>query len=148
MLAAGLTLRHYKGFAHCPTLPALSERLAREWPEQTALGVHVLVSQNGQGELTVGDSHEYGADVEPFDKPRIDDLILNYLNTFFDFSDFAIARRWHGVYVKHPTELYARLNPAPGATILTGIGGAGMTLSFGAAEDFCERLEGESFNGD
>src|SRR5262249_46962983 len=59
-LAAGLTLRHYASFANCPTLPALARRLDAEMPEYGRQGIHVLVSQNGRGELTLGDSHEYG----------------------------------------------------------------------------------------
>ena len=65
MLAGGLTLRHYRGFEAAP--PALSERLERELPEHVRYGVHVLVSQNGRGELVLGDSHEYDDDIQPFD---------------------------------------------------------------------------------
>ena len=82
MLAAGLTLRHYRSFERCPTLPALKQRIARESPWFDRNGIHVLVSQNSAGELTLGDSHEYGNAVDPFDKTEIDDLILGYLRTF------------------------------------------------------------------
>jgi FAD dependent oxidoreductase TIGR03364 len=87
MLAAGLTLRHYRGFEECPTLPALSDRFARELPDHVRYGVHVLVSQNGQGELVLGDSHEYGEDIQPFDKSGIEQLILGYLREFLDVPD-------------------------------------------------------------
>src|SRR5262245_58196813 len=77
-LAAGPTLRHYASFAKCPTLPALARRLDAELPEYGRYGIHVLVSQNAHGELTIGDSHEYGDAIGPFDNPLIDDLILAY----------------------------------------------------------------------
>jgi FAD dependent oxidoreductase TIGR03364 len=133
-LAAGLTLRHYASFARCPTLPALARRLDAELPEYGRYGIHVLVSQNGRGELTLGDSHEYGDAIEPFDNPRIDELILAYLKTFLTIPDLTVAARWHGTYVKHPTAAYVVARLAPEALAVTGVGGAGMTLSFGLAE--------------
>jgi FAD dependent oxidoreductase TIGR03364 len=133
-LAAGLTLRHYASFAKCPTLPTLARRLDADMPEYGRHGIHVLASQNGRGELTLGDSHEYGDVIEPFDKPRIDELILAYLKTFLTIPDLTIAARWHGTYVKHPTTAYIVARPAPEVLAVTGVGGAGMTLSFGLAE--------------
>jgi FAD dependent oxidoreductase TIGR03364 len=134
MLAAGLTLLHYKAFADCPSLPIVRERIARQYPDHVRHGIHVMASQNGAGEMVLGDSHEYGATIGPFDNPAIDRLILDYLQTFLIVPDLTIAARWHGVYVKHPTELYQMLTPAPAVTATVGVGGAGMTLSFGLAE--------------
>jgi FAD dependent oxidoreductase TIGR03364/phosphonatase-like hydrolase len=135
MLAAGLTLRHYASFQGCPTLPELKRRVAAEMPEYDRYGIHVLVSQNGRGEVILGDSHEYGDAIEPFDKAEIDDLVLRYLDTFFRGPEMTIAARWHGTYGKHPTEPYFVAHPAPNVTVVTGVGGAGMTLSFGLAEE-------------
>ncbi len=134
MLAGGLTLRHYKNFQDCPALADVKERVARDSPEYDQFGIHVMASQNGLGELVLGDSHEYDDAIQPFDKPRIDQLILEYLHTFLDVPDLQIAARWHGTYAKHPHESYLVKQPAPGATCVTAVGGAGMTLSFGLAE--------------
>jgi D-hydroxyproline dehydrogenase subunit beta len=133
-LAAGLTLRHYASFAQCPTLPALARRLDEELPEYGRHGIHVLVSQNEHGELTIGDSHAYGDAIEPFDNPRIDELILSYLRTFVRIPDLTIASRWHGTYVKSATSAFVVAHLTPHALAVTGVGGAGMTLSFGLAE--------------
>jgi FAD dependent oxidoreductase TIGR03364 len=134
MLAAGLTLRHYRSFAECPTLPTLEARFAAELPLYGRFGIHVLVSQHQDGSCTLGDSHEYGETIEPFDKLLIDDLILDYLQRFAALRDLRIAARWHGVYLKHPSQPYVVLRPQEAVTAIVGLGGAGMTLSFGLAE--------------
>jgi FAD dependent oxidoreductase TIGR03364 len=134
MLAAGLTLRHYRAFAACPSLPALCQRFDRELPQYGEYGIHVLLAENASGELVIGDSHEYGDAIEPFDKPEIDNLILRYLRTFVTLPDLRLTARWHGIYVKHPTEPYVCADPRPGLRAVTGVGGMGMTLSFGLAE--------------
>jgi glycine/D-amino acid oxidase-like deaminating enzyme len=103
-------------------------------PEYARYGIHVLVSQNGNGELTIGDSHEYGEAIGPFDDPHIDELILAYLKTFLTVPRLTIAAHWHGCYVKHPTSAYVVARPAPRVLAVTGVGGAGMTLSLGLAE--------------
>jgi FAD dependent oxidoreductase TIGR03364 len=139
MLAAGLTLRHYDSFRNCPSLPALKERVARESPWLDRYGIHVLVAQNGRGELTIGDSHEYGDTIDPFNRAEIDEWILGYLKTFLHAPGLRIASRWHGTYAKHPTEPYLILRPLPRVTVVTGLGGAGMTLSFGLAEQVVSR---------
>ncbi len=134
MLAAGLTLRHYRSFEVCPSLPALRRRVADEMPEYDRYGIHVMASQHGSGELTLGDSHEYEEEITPFDNPAIDALILDYLQTFLEAPDLQIASRWHGIYAKHPTHPFCVFRPTSNATLVTGVGGAGMTLSFGLAE--------------
>jgi len=93
-----------------------------------------LISQTADGELTLGDSHEYGACVDVFNKEEMDHMILRYISGFLRAPDMSIAQRWHGVYAKHPEKPYIRLCPAAGVRILTGVGGSGMTLSFGLAE--------------
>jgi FAD dependent oxidoreductase TIGR03364 len=143
MLAAGLTLRHYLAFRKCRTLAALDQRLAVAYPEHIRHGIHVMVAQTGLGELTIGDSHHYGNDIEPFDDASIDDLILDYLAEFLDVGPFRVRSRWHGIYVKHPSQPYAVLSPAPNVTAVVGLGGHGMTLSFGLAEELVRRTLGE-----
>jgi FAD dependent oxidoreductase TIGR03364 len=144
MLAAGSTLRHYRSFEGCPTLPALKARFARERPELDRFGIHVMASQTGLGEVTLGDSHEYGDAIDPFDKAEIDDLVLDYLATFLDSPPLKIASRWHGTYAKHPSQHVTVARPEPGVVAITGVGGAGMTLSFGLAERTVGEALGES----
>ncbi len=134
MLAAGLTLCHYKNFQDCPSLPSLRERFAREAPEYARYGIHVMASQHARGEITIGDSHEYDEAISPFDKEEINELILAYLRTFLRVPQLRIAERWNGVYAAHPAELCWTGRPAPGALIVASPSGRGMTMSFGVAD--------------
>jgi FAD dependent oxidoreductase TIGR03364 len=137
-VAGGLTLCHYKAFEGCPSLPALKRRVAAELPEYVRHGIHVMASQNDRGEVVIGDSHEYDADISPFDKAEIDRLILDYLRTLVRLPSWEVAARWHGVYAKHPSRLVVYEEPQPGCVLAAAPGGAGMTLSFGFARDWWE----------
>jgi glycine/D-amino acid oxidase-like deaminating enzyme len=135
MLAAGLTLTHYESFSTCPSLPALKARYAQEWPEQLANGIHVLLSQAKTTALTIGDSHEYGDQVMPFSETKVDNLILDYLATFFTVPTKVIAERWTGVYLKNPKGPWLVETPVSNVTVVNGFGGAGMTLSMGVGDE-------------
>ncbi len=137
-LAGGLTLCHYKAFEVCSTLGAVKARIATTMPEYVQYGIHVMASQTDRGEVIIGDSHEYDADIGPFDKPEIDDHILKYLRGMLRLPDWRITARWHGVYAKHPTQSFVTHEPQPGCFIAVAPGGAGMTMSFGIATDWWE----------
>jgi D-hydroxyproline dehydrogenase subunit beta len=133
-LAFGLTFKHYPTFQICSSLQALKDRIARETPYFDKWGIHVMVSQNSSGELTIGDSHEYGLAVDIFDKPAVNHLILDYAQQFLRVPTLDIAENWHGVYAKHPDHAYMTFSPAPGVRVVTVTSGIGMTMSFGIAE--------------
>jgi D-hydroxyproline dehydrogenase subunit beta len=143
MLAAGLTLCHYKNFQDCPSLPALRQRFADEMPDYVRYGIHVMASQHARGEITIGDSHEYNEAIAPFDKEEINELILAYLRTFLHIPNLQISERWNGVYAAHTDELCWTNRPAPGATIIASPSGRGMTMSFGIAEQIVAANLGE-----
>lgn len=134
-LCGGLTLTHYGAFANCPGVSALQNRIAAEAPHFPQWGIHVMVSQNNTGELIIGDSHEYGLRPDPFDKVEINHYVLNYLKGFAHPPTLEIAATWHGVYAKLPGKTEFIAQPEPGVTIVNALSGAGMTLSFGLAEE-------------
>lgn len=134
-ICGALSLAHYYSFKVAPSLDGLKKRFEEEYAEYLKWGIHVMVSQNQLGELTVGDSHEYGLTHEPFDKQFINVMILDYLKKFARFKDERIIETWNGIYPKltnGKTEII--LKPEEGVTIINGLGGAGMTLSFGLCE--------------
>lgn len=141
-LCGGLSLIHYNSFKIAPSLAALKKRYEAEMPAYLDWGIHVMVSQNGLGELTIGDSHEYGQNFDPFDKQFINQLILDYLKQFARFKDWSLQQSWHGIYPKltnGETDIF--LNPDKNVYILNGLGGAGITLSFGLAEEVVETVQ-------
>ena len=139
-LSAGLTLTHYGAFANLSSLPALIERYNRDMPDYVKWGIHVMISQNELTEITIGDSHEYGLVFDPFDREYINRLILDYLKTFVVLKDLRIAQTWHGIYPKLKGKTEFVTQPESGVTIINGLSGAGMTLSFGLAEEVVGRL--------
>src|SRR5262249_45344013 len=70
-LCGGLSMVHYPGFQVAPSVGALRARYQREHAELLELGIHVMAVQNAQGEITIGDSHEYGHTHDPFDAAAI-----------------------------------------------------------------------------
>lgn len=133
-LAFGLTFLHYPSFDICGSRAALKERVERELAGVARYGIHVLVSQTESGELTIGDSHEYGLSVDAFDKPEIDRIILEYAGRRLRVPSLEIAQRWHGVYAKHSERPWLVFAPAEAVRVLVVTSGIGMTMSFGLAE--------------
>lgn len=136
-VCGGLSLIHYTSFQKAPSLPELKKRYEEEMADYLKWGIHVMVSQNGKNELTVGDSHEYGHTFDPFDKNFINTMVTDYLSKFMVTNNWKPVQSWNGIYAKMTngaTEVI--VNPEPGVYILNGLGGAGMTLSFGLAEEF------------
>lgn len=143
-IAGGLTLRHYRSFEICPSLRSLKQRVADESPELDRYGIHVMASQDDQGHVILGDSHEYDDEIDPFDKELIDEFILRELRTLIRLPTWKIQTRWHGVYAKHPELPIFQDQPIPGVYLRTGTGGAGMTMSFGLAETDWQTIESTS----
>jgi FAD dependent oxidoreductase TIGR03364 len=140
-ICGGLSLIHYKSFEVAPSLSLLKKHYENTLPEYLQWGIHVMACQNNAGAITVGDTHEYGLQLDPFEKARLNYLILQYLKTFSHFPQKRIQQSWHGIYAKMTdgsTEFIA--NPEDTVWIVNGLGGAGMTLSFGLAEEVVAQL--------
>lgn len=143
-IASGLTLRHYTSFESCKSQQKLRERIAGDSPLLDQYGVHVMASVFPGGEVVLGDSHEYGENISPFDKTEIDDLILSELRKVIQLENWEITQRWHGVYAKHPKLPVFEKQIEPHVHLFVGTGGAGMTMSFGLAERAWQKWESEN----
>jgi FAD dependent oxidoreductase TIGR03364 len=142
-LCAGLSFLHYKSYDKLPSLAIYEHWVKDNYPKHFFHGIHLLVSQNYQNQLTIGDSHDYGLHHDPFQIESVDELILDYLNDIFDIPDLKIAQRWTGQYLKlknNSSEWIQEIEN--GVWVANGPGGAGMTLSFGMAEDTISQMIG------
>ena len=118
----------------------MKERIQSETPELDLFGIHVLASQFPNGEVILGDSHEYGDQITPFNKTKIDELMIRELKKVIRLDDWTIKERWYGVYAKHP-ELPVfdhRVNDC--VSLFVGTSGAGMTMAFGLADRYWNNL--------
>lgn len=142
MLCSALSLLHYNSFKAAGSLQTVKKRLEAQFPGYIQWGIHVMVSQNEAGELSVGDSHEYGMTHDPFDKQCINELILSYLKRFAQFKTDRVTETWNGIYPRLTNgEMDVILEPEPGVTIVNGLGGAGMTFSFGLFEELISKKQ-------
>ena len=138
-LVSDLTLCHYPAFRECPSTSKLRERLEAELPQYREWGVHVIAAQHADRSIVLGDSHEYGADFAPENRSDVDELILEALQKFVRITDLRIAARWQGVYLKSTAgQTQVVLRPRKGVTMVTAMGGLGMTLSWGLARETVE----------
>jgi FAD dependent oxidoreductase TIGR03364 len=140
-LCGGLSLIHYASFKAAPSLHLLKKRYEEDMSEFLNLGIHVMVSQNQTGQLTVGDSHEYGLSPDPFDRSHINNMILEYLQEFTSLNRPELIESWNGVYGKLTNgqpDLFS--SPEPDVFIVNAVGGAGMTVSFGLTEELINTL--------
>jgi len=133
-LLAGLSLRYSAAFAICPSLGQLRERVARELAEYDRWGIHVIVAQNPDGELTLGSSHEEGLTPEVFDKTAVDNLILGYVRNFLQAPNLDVCERWHAIQARHQEHAFLVCKPAESVRVVSGLADADLTLSFGLAK--------------
>ncbi len=140
VLVGDLTLGHYPAFNGCPSLPALQAEIRDEFPAEIRWGVHVIATQHHNGSITIGDSHEYGDDLDPPSHAAVDELILATLARFARLADPRIANRWQGTYLKSTRGVtQVVLEPRENITMVTAMGGLGMTLGWGLAKRNVDR---------
>lgn len=132
-VANGDSFRYYPCFS-----ADAAELLAPQSDLDAHYAIQLLVQQRVHGGLTIGDTHEIEEDglFETWDDPQrsIEEAARNILGELP-----AIERRWFGVYHQlqpHITDqMYYRDEIAPGVTVVSGVGGRGMTCAPAVAEE-------------
>jgi FAD dependent oxidoreductase TIGR03364 len=134
-----LGLHRYRGYADCPTLPALRARLAAEQGAQLANGVHLIVVQSADGTLVVGDSHHDDPTPDPFQPEAVDALILEEFEAVLGRPPPTIER-WVGVYPSGPEDAFHE-EVAPGVRLVCVTSGTGASTAFGLAEEVLREMQ-------
>jgi len=132
-LLTALSLARYPGFSDRPGSPALSRRLTAERPELVQAGIHLIVTQLPDGDLLLGDTHEYGDTVSPFGNERLDELVLAEARRLLGVDRLTVRERWHGVYPSAPGDPFLTDWPLPGVAVVEVVSGVGMTTALGLA---------------
>jgi FAD dependent oxidoreductase TIGR03364 len=139
-IMSDLGLHRYRGYAECPSLPILRERLQLEQKEELDHGVHLIVVQSADGSLVVGDSHHYGPTPDPFQPEAVDALIIREAQRVLDLPAPKITERWTGLYPSGPDDAFFE-TPMPGVRLVSVTSGTGASTGFGIAEEVLADME-------
>ncbi|MGI9255219.1 MAG: FAD-dependent oxidoreductase, partial [Thermomicrobiales bacterium] len=123
--------------------PSRDELLAAPMPETLSrYGIHVLLKQESDGSVTIGDSHQVSpgpASASDDLNPEIDSAILSEARRIVDLPKWTIAERWAGYYpVGNADALTAELEP--GVHVAAILGGKGMTCAPAFARENIARI--------
>ncbi|TWU09177.1 N-methyltryptophan oxidase [Symmachiella macrocystis] len=137
-LASGLSIRRYPSFQNCPSWAKLSQQAAE--PGYDERGIHVLLVQDYEGRLVVGDSHVYSHDdMDDMLDAETESLILRYAQQMVDGVDWRIDSRWQGEYSLLEDREILETTIDGRIHLVTGIGGKGMTTAPAVARESIER---------
>ena len=139
-LLTGLSLLRYPAFTAHACCERVRERLTRDRPELVAAGIHLIVAQLPDGDLILGDSHDYGDPVSPFHDERLDDLVLAEARRLLGIDRLEIRERWHGVYPVAPGDPFLVEEPMAGVRLVEVVSGVGMTTALGLAVRVLDEL--------
>lgn len=133
-LGSGLTLRRYPAFRISPSWSKLRDEHVD--PELLRQGIHILMVQDEDGRVIVGDSHEYGTHgLDERLSAQTEALIIAEAQRISRLENWNISQRWHGIYSLHPEQELLRKTLDDRIHLVTGIGGKGMTTGPAVARE-------------
>lgn len=135
----GLSMLRYPTMAGQPAAARIRERLASDRPELLELGVNLMFTRQPDGDLLIGDTHAYGASVDPFATESVDQLLLDETAALLGVATLRVRERWRGVYASAPGTFLVR-RPRPGVTVVAVTAGIGMTTGLGLAAHVVDQL--------
>jgi FAD dependent oxidoreductase TIGR03364 len=137
---SGFSMLRYSGFAPCPSLAAVRERLAAAHPDLVAAKVNLMFTQRPDGDLVIGDTHTYGRTLDPFNSDALDEAILDQAGSLLGARPPAVRERWRGVYASAPDSEFLIATPCPRVRVVSVTSGIGMTTALGLAPHVLDGL--------
>ncbi|TVT82114.1 TIGR03364 family FAD-dependent oxidoreductase [Acinetobacter colistiniresistens] len=131
-LYSGLSVARYPAFEICPSYQQLYEQSQHGWVRD--FGIHILIKQNQNGQIILGDSHEYADIDQPaqfYQREYINQFIEQYCAEKIGLNLPPIQTRWNGYYLQHPTELACVTEVESRIFLISAIAGKGMTTGAG-----------------
>ena len=136
-ILTGLSIRRYESFKECPSYEMVKRNETKDSFQQK-YGIHILLKQLLDGGIVIGDSHEYYSTKEdiPFQiNEEINAFMLAEAKKILDLDSWKIKKTWLAHYSQmNNGEFVFNHSVTDKIHICTGIGGKGMTASFGYAE--------------
>jgi FAD dependent oxidoreductase TIGR03364 len=129
----GTSMLRYPGFTETVAAGALRDRVTADDAELIRIGANVMFTQRPDGTILAGDSHLYGATVDPFLRESTTDPLLERITAVLGVPRLRVLERWQGVYASSSQHPYLVASTSPGVTAVTVTSGIGMTISFGLA---------------
>ena len=131
----GLSMSRYSAFSSCPSLKDLLTMQAQRFQPYIDHGIHVIIAQEPDGSITIGDSHAYGDGRILARSSEVDALILAEAADLVHLAEPQIAERWLGHYAYLPNATSLVFSPVDGVTAVNQTSGQGMTHGFSIAQD-------------
>ena len=133
-IASGLSIRWYPSFRNCTKWAALECEPVD--PEVVRRGIHVLMVQDADGTIVVGDSHEYSSgDLTAELDAVTESLFLREAQRLIQLPNWNVSSRWHGTYALHPDRQLFNETIEGMIHLVTAIGGKGMTTGPAVARE-------------
>ncbi len=138
------SLIRYLGWSELPEAAALKARLQAEQKDWLDEGIHLIAVQGADGGLIIGDSHHYEWSPSPFQRARVDELILQEMQNVLRLPGAVVAERWTGTYASLPDRLVIREDVAEGVKLVIVTSGTGASTSFAIGEETIEEFWGKA----
>jgi FAD dependent oxidoreductase TIGR03364 len=129
----GLSLLRYSAFTRQPSAAALRARFAEQQPQLLAADVNLMLTDQPNGDLFIGDTHVNAVTHDPFQHEALDDLLLDQAGLLLGVDRLSVRERWRGNYAVAPDQEFLVATPAERVRVVCVTTGIGMTTAPGLA---------------